>query len=930
MHAIRSIVLIATLALATTVQLTGCSQQMTAAEYLVKASEQLEKGELQAAAIQLANALQQEPGHVEARWLSARLSLRLGDGPKAERDARRSMELGVPQAEARPILIEAIILQGDLDRAITEATSLPAGMPQAQQPVFLALRGKAHVLKGQLAEAQAVVQEALATDPGSSDALVVQAVIHTLRGRYDDARKAVTRVLEADPASADAWSALGELELAQGNAAEAEAAYGKAIRHRQYATLDRARRALARIQLERLDDAEADIRALASHGWKNHPYANYVKGLVHFNQGKYGEAAAAFESAYAVEPNFVPNRIYLGLTRYLLGEIEQARVHAQWAHANAPASRTAGQLLGLLNINQSDYAAAKEVLQQTLRDGPDNVATLSMLTTVSLLAGDTAQGVEYARRVATLAPDSRSAQDALMIARLMAGEDVGSSGNAADSGRPDEFQTEFLLALEAFRDNRIDEALERARKLHESHPDRVDPINLMAASYLGKGQWELAKIEFEKVLALQPNEPSAARNLAKIELQAGNMERATELLRSLVASLPGDEEAALMLAEAETRLGNQEAAIGVLEQAVTNNAAALTARATLAATLLATGQPMRALELTRGLTNTQLRAQPALLEIRGKAEMLTGEPAAAHSTFEQWARIAPDSAAARFHLSNSLAMQGDAMRARTELERALQLDSQYLPARVGQVKMHVQHGELERARQALSRLREEFGDRREVLGIEGWFALGTNDFSTAEQRFRALLQQGADLELMTLLSRALWAQGKHEEVLELMQGWLRDRPDDTTMHLQIAEAYMALGRVGDARASYESVLTRHPEHVLALNNLAWLNRHENPGSALQYAQRAHQLAPEDPHVLDTLGMLLFEKGELTRAHRFVSEAAERAPADAQIQLHLGRILVQQKRLEDAQKILEPLATQRPETEPGKEARALLESMTGKR
>jgi putative PEP-CTERM system TPR-repeat lipoprotein len=914
------------LALAALLQLGGCSQGTTPADYVLKANEHVEKGELRSAAIQLANALQQEPNNSEARWLLAQVSLALGDAPKAERDARRAMELGIPQTQARPVLIESIILQGDHDRAIAEATSLPASMPQSEHPVFLALRGKAHVLKGELAEAKAAAEQALAIDPKHGDALVVIGVVHSLRGEYDDARAAIMAAIDVDGDSADAWSSLGELEMALGNASEAEAAFGKAIRHRHYPTLDRARRALARIQLERFDDAEADLRVLVNQGWKDHPYVNHVRGLVHFNRKNYAEAAAAFESAYAVQPEFLPNRVYLALTRLLLGETEQARMHAQWAHANAPHSRTAGQLLGVLSIALSDYAAAREALQAALRTMPDNVVTLSMLTTVSLLTGDTAQGVAYASRVAALEPDSPQAQEALMLARLMAGQQVVAPTDTADAANAGDDQREFLLALEAFRDKRIDEALERAKKLHEQFPERVDPINLMAACHLASGRWDLARIELERVLEIQPNEPSATRNLAKVELQAGNLERASDLLRSLVAALPGDEEAALLLAEAEIHAGNQGSAITVLEQVVANNAAALTARARLAAALLDAGQPARALELTRGLTNAQLQAQPALLEMRGKAEMLSGDPGAARSTFEQWARIAPDSAPARFHYGNSLAMEGNLTRARTELEHAVQLDPKFLPARVGLVKMHVQEGEIARARQALTQLRDEFGGRSEVLGIEGWFALGTGDFATAEQRFRTLLQQGADLELVTLLSRALWAQSKHDEVLELQQAWLRDRPDDTIMHLQIAEAYMALGRDADARTSYETVLALNPEHVPALNNLAWLHRNENPGQALQYAQRAHQLAPEDPHVLDTLGMLLFQQGELTRAHRFVGEAAERAPADAQIQLHLGRILMAQQRLDEARKILDLLVSRVPDSEPGREARTLLESM----
>jgi tetratricopeptide (TPR) repeat protein len=314
--------------------------------------------------------------------------------------------------------------------------------------------------------------------------------------------------------------------------------------------------------------------------------------------------------------------------------------------------------------------------------------------------------------------------------------------------------------------------------------------------------------------------------------------------------------------------------------------------------------------------------------MRGKAQTLMGDIGAARGTYEQWARLAPASAPARFFLSDSLAMGGDAVRARAELERALQLDAQYLPARVGEIKMLVQFGELQQAGKALDKLRQDFGERNEVLGIEGWFALGTGDFQTAERRFATMLEQEPNLEIMTLHSRALWSQGKHDEALRLMQDWLKSNPDDTAVLLQVGEAYAALGRGADARSSYEAVIKRHPDHVPALNNLAWLNRERDPVQAMELARRAHRLSPENPQVLDTLGMLLAQRGDVTGAYRFVREAAERAPADPQIQLHLGDILVQQKRSEDARKVLEELVRQEPDSETGKAAKTLLETVRG--
>ena len=95
---------------------------------------------------------------------------------------------------------------------------------------------------------------------------------------------------------------------------------------------------------------------------------------------------------------------------------------------------------------------------------------------------------------------------------------------------------------------------------------------------------------------------------------------------------------------------------------------------------------------------------------------------------------------------------------------------------------------------------------------------------------------------------------------------------------------------------------------------------------MEYAERASQLAPDDPHVLDTMGMLRLQQGDLAGAHDFIRAATERSPSDAQIQLHLGTVLARQERFHEAREVLEVLVQQVPDTEPGREARTLLESM----
>jgi putative PEP-CTERM system TPR-repeat lipoprotein len=932
--AVTALALSIVLALAIPVTLSGCDRiaDQSPEELIQRAKDLQQQGDLKTSVLELKNAIQKDPNNAQARWMLANLSIELADGTSAEKEIKKAMELGLGKAAAKATLVNALLLEGDLGRVLTESSELTPEISKSDQADILGLRGQALIAKGRYDEAQQALEKALQIKSDSLPALIGMTALHGYQRQYDVARQWVEKALKAGPSSPNAWGALGDLEMAQGKLAEAEKAYGNAIKYRARPYLEQAKRAQVRIQLKKYQDAAADINALKAAGLKDHPYINYIAGLNHFAQGQYQEAATAFQASYEANPDFLPNRIYLATTQLRLGNAEQALNLAQKILANAPRSRTANYLLGSVLISRSEYDGARDILQKTLASSPDDPQALGMMASVSLLDGDTTKGLEYAKKLAVLEPDSKQAQEMLMVAKLMAGEELSSTikqagAQAAASG--DVYTREFLLALQAFRNNKLKEAFDRAKSLQARYPDKVDPPKLMAAVYLAAGQWDQGENELEKVLKLQPNEPSATRNLAKVGAIKGNFQRVKTLLQPLLKAQPGDTEAVLLLAMAETHLGNSAAALDVLERASKSKPEDLTLRAHLAQTELQARHPARVLDITHGLTNAQYQQQPALLELRGKALLLTGDSTSAASAFENLTKLAPNSAPAHFHYANALASRGNAARARKELEQAIKLDPHYLPARVGEIKMHVQFNEMEQAKNALAKLRQDFGDRVEVLGIEGWFALGTSDFATAEQKLAAAFKKRPDSELLLLTTRAQWAQKRQEPALKAMRDWLKDHPNDVSVHMQLAGAYLSMGKETEAAAAYVQVIKINPTLVPALNNLAWLNRDKAPKQAMDYAQQAFQLAPKDPFVLDTLGMLTLKEGDVSRAASLLRDAVARSPADPQIQVHLATVLIQLGRTREAQKMLETVTNKATNTPAAQEARKLLDTL-GKR
>ena len=66
---------------------------------------------------------------------------------------------------------------------------------------------------------------------------------------------------------------------------------------------------------------------------------------------------------------------------------------------------------------------------------------------------------------------------------------------------------------------------------------------------------------------------------------------------------------------------------------------------------------------------------------------------------------------------------------------------------------------------------------------------------------------------------------------------------------------------------------------------------EGPNQDLQraflLAQAAHDAAPQDPQIADTLGWVLYKQGAIPRAAQLLGEAAEKLPTNAEVLYHLG-------------------------------------------
>jgi membrane associated rhomboid family serine protease/Flp pilus assembly protein TadD len=148
-------------------------------------------------------------------------------------------------------------------------------------------------------------------------------------------------------------------------------------------------------------------------------------------------------------------------------------------------------------------------------------------------------------------------------------------------------------------------------------------------------------------------------------------------------------------------------------------------------------------------------------------------------------------------------------------------------------------------------------------------------FSAGENIFRMRGPDGAVLDPRVV---AALAEMDRESALANLHDALEREPNNRELLSARADLQVVAGNWEQAVADYRAALAVMPDDARALNNLAWLlleeapEAHRDRAEAARLAARAAELAPDDPYVLGTLGVVRLREGELPAATALLEHA----------------------------------------------------------
>ena len=174
---------------------------------------------------------------------------------------------------------------------------------------------------------------------------------------------------------------------------------------------------------------------------------------------------------------------------------------------------------------------------------------------------------------------------------------------------------------------------------------------------------------------------------------------------------------------------------------------------------------------------------------------------------------------------------------------------------------------------------------------------------------RALLRSASadtpgGLRLRTLAEVQLLREQKQPaEAREVLVQARQQMPEDIDLMYEQAMIDETLERLDEMEQLLRRVIALQPEHAQALNALGYslADRRVRLDEAHALVLRAHELAPADPFIVDSLGWVEFRRGNLAAAARWLRQAYA-ARNDTEIAAHLGEALWAQGERDEALRI----------------------------
>jgi putative PEP-CTERM system TPR-repeat lipoprotein len=559
-------------------------------------------------------------------------------------------------------------------------------------------------------------------------------------------------------------------------------------------------------------------------------------------------------------------------------------------------------------IRNGDTDVALEALKPVLGAADKDAAVATLAGDTYLRLGRSSDAATYFAKAMALNPQDPGVRVGLAISHLSTGQsDTAFQELESAASETAGTQADRILVRAALARREFDKALAAIDAMEKKQPNTAMASNLRGLALVGKRDVAGARRNFERAVALDAGYFPAAANLARLDLADQKPEEAKKRFDAVLAKDPKSVAALLAIAELRAKSGGSPDEVAALiGKAVAANPTDVLPRLRLITHWLRADQAAKAVTAGQDAM-AALPNRPEILQALGRAQIAAGNPNLALETYSKLVQLQPKSPTPLLRVAEAQVAAKDKEAALRTLRKALALKPDLVDAYRAIAVLELDAG---RVPQAVAAAREVQGQRpKESVGyiMEGDLHVYRRSWTDAAAAYRRGLKLVGTADLAAKLHAALVAGGNTKEAEQFAASWVKDHPRQLAFSTYLAQAAMAKGDYGTAAREYRNLADIEPDNAILLNNLAFAAGQVKDPRAIEYAEKAYKLAPENPAVLDTLGVLLVDAGATERGIALLQQATNLAPGIPSIRLSLAKALIRVGRNDAAKKELEVLA-----------------------
>jgi tetratricopeptide (TPR) repeat protein len=669
-------------------------------------------------------------------------------------------------------------------------------------------------------------------------------------------------------------------------------------------------------------------------------------GMIYYEQGRFSRAYTFLSKASELSPNDLNVRvelgtIYLGSRKtkeareqasfvidrsrtnseaiVLLAEAADSREEADKARKRLESlSKEIGDTAplelayGVLETKRGDYKSAELSIKRSITlDGTSSAAYFA-LGSLYAAQNDTKNADAALKMAADLAPVHSIRRLSYATFKVQTGNLIEGKQLLAEISKqtPDYVPAWIQRAEIAFAEKKFQDCSSLLDEVLGRDPENYQAMLLQGRLYLVQNLPDKAISVLEHSVAVYNSSPQFRYYLGMAFLMKNKLPEAADSFTKALSETADFPEATLALAQVNIQRGNLDTAVTSLKQFVKQRPKLPQGYLLLASAYMDPRNPDQqkldkaiAIYSQLGEIDPTNAAVPVLM---GAILLQQKKNADARSAFEHALKFSP-------HLFPAVEGLVDTDIADKRFSAAVECISEQLGTNSTAPESHMLLAKVYTAR-ALDASRK---DTKSSLPLAA--ADAQPDVNQAEAELLKAIDLNPNFQAPYFTLAQLYVSaGKRQAALDRLNALIA-RTNSAVAYFQIGAIQEAATNYAAARDAYEMAIKRAPEMNLALNNLAYLYSEflGDIDKALADAQKARELMPEDPSTADTLGWILYKKGDYARALPLLTESATKMVAEPEVRFHLGMTQYMLGNEEAARSALEGAAQSTKEF-PGKE------------